>query len=75
MMKRRVFLGSALSAVALSQTQAARAAEQKAAAQTSEPLVWPVITGLQTGIRSFSGHTNTVLDIVGRIGPPPSLVI
>ena len=75
MMKRRVFLGSALSAVALSQAQAARAAEQKAVAQTSEPLVWPVITRLQPGIRSFSGHTNTVLDIVGRIGTPPSLVI
>ena len=74
MMKRRVFLGSALSAAALSQMQTAGAAEQKAAAQTLEPLVWPVITR-QTGIRSFAGHTNTVLDIVGRIGTPPSLVI
>src|SRR6267378_103777 len=74
MMKRRVFLGSALSSVALSQMQTAGAAEQKAAPQTLEPLVWPVITR-QTGIRSFAGHTNTVLDIVGRIGTPPSLVI
>ena len=74
MMKRRVFLGSALSAAALSQMQTPGAAEQKAAAQTLEPLVWPVITR-QTGIRSFAGHTNTVLDIVGRIGTPPSLVI
>jgi hypothetical protein len=75
MMNRRAFLGGVVSAVALSQTQAARAAEQKAAAQTSEPLVWPVIPGLPTGIRSFAGHANTVLDIVGRIGTPPSLVI
>jgi len=52
MMNRRAFLGGVVSAVALSQTQAARAAEQKAAAQTSEPLVWPVIPGLPTGIRS-----------------------
>lgn len=75
MMKRRVFLGGALSAVALSQTGAARAGEQKAAAQTSEPLVWPVISRRHPGIRSFAGHTNTVLDIAGRVGTPPSLVI
>ena len=75
MMNRRVFLGSALTAVALSQTRVARAAEQKAAAQTPEPLVWPVVTKLQPGIRSIAGHTDTVPDIVGRIGTPPSLVI
>ena len=74
MMNRRVFLGSALTAVALSQTRVARAAEQKSAAQTAEPLVWPVITR-QAGIRSFDGHTDTVLDIIGRIGIAPSLVI
>ena len=74
MMNRRVFLGSALTAVALSQTRVARAAEQKAVVQTPEPLVWPVIIR-QAGIRSFAGHTNTVLDIVGRIGTAPSLVI
>jgi len=75
MMNRRVFLGSVLSAVALSQTNAARAAEQTAAVQTSEPLVWPVVTKLQPGIRLFAGHTDTVPDIVGRIGTPPGLVI
>ncbi len=74
MMKRRVFLGSALSATTLWQMRMAGAAEQKASAQALEPLVWPVITR-QTGIRTFAGHTNTVLDIVGRIGTPPSLVI
>src|SRR5215471_14141131 len=74
MMNRRVFLGSALTAVALSQTRVARAAEQKAIAQTTEPLVWPVITR-QVGIRSFDGHTDTVPDIVGRIGIAASLVI
>jgi hypothetical protein len=68
MMNRRVFLGSALTAVALSQTRVARAAEQKAAAQTPEPLIWPVVTKLQPGIRSIAGHTDTVPDIVGRIG-------
>jgi len=39
------------------------------------PLVWPIIARLKPDIRSFAGHTNTVPDIVGRIGPPPSLVI
>jgi hypothetical protein len=75
MMRRRAFLGSALGVVALSRTKAARAADQKAAAQTLEPLVWPTLPRLQPGSRSFSGHTNTVLDVVGRIGAPPSLVI
>jgi len=37
--------------------------------------VWPIVTKLQDGIRSFAGHTNTVPDIVGRFGTPPSLVI
>src|SRR5262249_28909905 len=39
------------------------------------PLVWPVVTKEVSGIRSFAGHTDTVPDIVGRIGTPPSLVI
>jgi hypothetical protein len=42
---------------------------------SSDPLIWPVVTKLLPGIRSFAGHTDTVLDIVGRIGTPPSLVI
>src|SRR5260221_14374088 len=72
-MKRRVFLGTALGAVTLGSqpVRAAGAAEQK----PSDPLVWPVVPRLQTGIRSFAGHTDTVPDIVGRIGTPPSLVI
>src|SRR5215472_2692383 len=74
-MNRRVFLSGILSAVALSQTNAARAPEQKAAVQTSEPLVWPVVAKLPPGIPSFVGHTDTVPDVVGRVGTPPSLVI
>src|SRR5882762_6287231 len=78
MMKRRTFLGTALSAIAVGsqQTETATAAEQKAVVLTPlEPLVWPVVTKLQPGIRSFAGHTDTVPDIVGRIGTPPALVI
>ena len=77
-MKRRMFVGGALTAVALGSHPARRgsAAEQKAVAQAPlEPLVWPVTTKPPPGIRSFAGHTNTVLDVVGRIGTPPSLVI
>jgi len=44
-------------------------------AAVPEPLVWPVVTKLPPDIRSFAGHTDTVPDIVGRIGTPPSLVI
>src|SRR5450631_1275110 len=77
-MIRRAFLGSALSAAAFgpSAAQSLTATTQNAVAQAPpEPLVWPITTKLQPGIRSFVGHTNTVLDIIGRIGTPPSLVI
>ena len=75
MLRRRQFLTTALSAIGLSSTRAARAAEQRLAPQLLEPLVWPLVGGEQPGIRTFAGHANTVLDIVGRIGAPPSLVI
>src|SRR5437660_12550233 len=41
----------------------------------TEPLVWPMVAKRRPGICSFAGHTNTMLDVVGRIGTPPSLVI
>jgi hypothetical protein len=78
MMKRRAFLGGTLSAVtvAAGKAQSATAVAQNAVIQTPPgPLVWPVVTRLQPGIRSFAGHTDTVPDIVGRIGTPPSLAI
>src|SRR6516162_4767993 len=77
-MIRRAFLGGTLSAVAFStcKAQSATAAAQNAAVQAPpEPLVWPIVTKLQPGIRSFVGHPDTVLDVIGRIGEPPSLVI
>jgi hypothetical protein len=78
MIKRREFLSSALGAVTVAsqKADAASAAEQNAMVQTAPgPLVWPVVTKLQPGIRSIDGHTDTVPDIVGRIGIPASLVI
>jgi hypothetical protein len=78
MTKRRAFLGRTFSAVTLGSysAQSATAVAQNTAVQAlPEPLVWPVVTKLQPGIRSFAGHTDTVPDIVGRIGTPPSLVI
>src|SRR4029077_3546156 len=78
-MKRRIFLGGTLSAVGVGSFGAqkpATAIAQNAAIQSPpEPLVWPVVTKLPPGIRSFAGHTDTVPDIVGRIGTAPSLVI
>jgi Bacterial extracellular solute-binding protein len=76
-MKRRAFLGG-LSAVSIAGcgAQSATAVAQNAVSQTApEPLVWPVVARLQPSIRAFAGHTDTVPDIVGRIGTPPSLVI
>jgi len=54
---------------------AVAAAQPTAGGPPSEPLVWPVVTKVPPDIRSFAGHTDTVPDIVGRIGTPPSLVI
>jgi hypothetical protein len=78
MMKRRAFLGGTLSAVtvASAKAQSATAIAQNSVIQTLPgPLVWPVVTKLRPGIRLFAGHTDTVPDIVGRIGTPPSLAI
>lgn len=78
MMKRRAFLGSTLSALTLgaSKAQSATATTQNVVDSTGfEPLVWPIVTKLPAGVRSFVGHADTVLDVIGRIGAPPSLVI
>jgi hypothetical protein len=78
MMKRRAFLAGTLGAVTAGScnAQTATTTTQIAAIRSPpEPLVWPVVTKLQPGIRSFDGHTDTVPDVVGRIGTPPSLVI
>src|SRR5215475_13588961 len=76
-MERRTFLSSAVTAIAhgSDQQHAASAAEPKVALQMPEPLVWPAVTKRPPGIRAFAGHTDTVPDIVGRIGTPASLVI
>src|SRR5215467_14097746 len=76
-MKRRTFLGGVVTAIALGndQQQAASAAQPSVAPPMPEPLVWPVVTKRPPGIRAFAGHTDTVPDIVGRIGTPASLVI
>jgi hypothetical protein len=78
MMKRRAFLCGTLSAAGFRtcKAQSATATTEATAIRTQpEPLVWPVVTKLQPDIRLFDGHTDTVPDIVGRIGTPPSLVI
>ena len=75
-MKRRAFLGGTLSAVTLETCKAQSATAQNAVVQAPpEPLVWPIVTKLPAGVRSFVGHADTVLDVIGQIGVPPSLVI
>jgi hypothetical protein len=77
MMKRRAFLGGTLSVTvgACNAASATAGAPSAAIQDPLEPLVWPIVPKLQDGIRSFAGHTNTVPDIVGKFGAPPSLVI
>src|SRR5690349_9097786 len=77
-MSRRAFLGGTLNAAAF----AAWAAQSKSASAQSavahavpQPLVWPSTIALQPGLRSFAGHANTVLDVIGNVSRPPSLVI
>ena len=63
MFKRRAFLAGTLSAVTVGvrKAQSATAIAQYAAVQTfPEPLVWPVVTKLQPGIRSFAGQHRTL---------------
>src|SRR5947208_2059884 len=76
MIKRREFLGTALSASTMGspRARAAGAAPSKALAPL-EPLVWPVVAKPPSGVPAFAGHTDTVLDVVGRWGRPPGLVI
>jgi len=76
MMRRRAFLGGTLSTavVGTCNVPAAAAAQDTAGQLRPEPLVWPVVK-VQPDIRTFAGHTDTVPDIVGRIGAPPSLAI
>ena len=74
-MRRRRFLASALGALGLAHADVAGAADAPAAASPPGPLVWPIVNPPAAGVVSFDGHTNTVMDVVGRVGPPPSLVI
>jgi hypothetical protein len=78
MVMRRAFLGGTAVAVTVGgpEAQSATATVQNATVRTlPDPIVWPVVTKQRSGIRSFAGHTDTVPDVVGRIGAPPSLVI
>jgi phage tail protein X len=79
MIQRRALLGGTMGAVALAagsaQSVTAAMAQTPIDHAPPEPLVWPALVKLPSGIRSFNGHTDTVLDLVGRIGAPPSLVI
>jgi hypothetical protein len=75
MIKRRAFLGGTLTAMSAGTLRAPSATAQAVIPAPAEPLVWPVVTKVPAGIRSFAGHTDTVPDIVGRIGTPASLVI
>jgi len=73
---RRRFLHLAGSAAALPATAPIARAETSAPTLPAlDPLVWPLVTSLPSEARTFSGHTDTVLDIVGRFGSPASLVI
>src|SRR6516164_727683 len=75
MMKRRTFLGGALTTISAGSLGARSATAQAVVPAPAEPLVWPVVTKVPPGIRALAGHTDTVPDIVGRIGTPPSLVV
>ena len=73
MIKRRTFLGGALTTMSAGSLAAPSATAQAVIpAPPAEPLVWPVVTKVPAGMRAFAGHTDTVPDVVGRIGTPAS---
>jgi hypothetical protein len=74
MMKRRTFLGGTLTTISAGGlgAQSAKAEAGTRGLSHSCGRSWQ---SLPPGIRSFAGHTDTVPDIVGRIGTPPSVVI
>ena len=74
-MHRREFIRGTAAASAFAVGPGTSTARAQQVSSQVGPLVWPVVTKLQPGIRSFAGHTNTVPDVIGRIGVPPSLVI
>lgn len=78
MVERRAFLRDTASAVTAADSHHELAAATGATCSkpmSSEPLVWPMVTKSRPGIPTFSGHTDTVLDVMGHIGKPASLVI
>src|SRR5262249_38427561 len=75
MIKRRTFLGGALTTMSAGSLAAPPAPQRAIVPARGEPLVWRVVTRVPADMRSFAGHTATVPDVVGRIGPPASLVI
>jgi len=74
MIRRRTFLAGVLGGIGIADAVPSRAAE-RAVPGALDPLVWPLVNPPQPGLRTFAGHTNTVMDIVGHLGIPPSLVI
>src|SRR6516164_4861501 len=78
-MQRRALLRGTLGAVTVAVSSAESVTPATAQSPIDhappEPLVWPALAKLPSGIRSFNGHTDTVLDVVGRLGAPPDLVI
>jgi hypothetical protein len=73
MMHRRALLGGTLGALTLATGEAqseAAMAQGPINHALPEPLIWPAFAKRPSEIRSFNGHTDTVLDVVGRIGAP-----
>ena len=79
MMQRRALLGGTMGAVTCGGRQRtidnSGNGTEPDGPRPPEPLVWPALVKPPSGVRSFNGHTDTVLDLIGRIGAPPSLVI
>ena len=78
MIQKRTLLGGTLGTVTLGVTRAQSlmtSPQSPVVRPASEPLAWPIVAKVQPDLRSFNGHTDTVLDVIGRIGVQPSLVI
>src|SRR5262249_26248574 len=75
MIKRRAFLGGALTTMSAGSLAAPSATAQGVLPARAGPLVGPVGPRVRADLRAFAGPTATVPAVVGGIGPPASRVI
>jgi hypothetical protein len=74
-MERRAFIKSSAAAAVLAPASGASARGRSSEGQECEAFVWRPMVPLRADIPALNGHTDTIPDIVGRLGSPIDLAI